>query len=146
MFRLNTQQDNLPRFALAVSRTQKNGSNAEPLDGFQDTSVSFEMATPNGFEPSISALTGQYVNRYTTGPQDETVRLRCNNCIRGCRFMSNPSGFLDRPYIMPAKCPPIQIIRGFSRFHRSGLDPESSYHGPTGGKPNSARIAFMIGQ
>ena len=28
------------------------------------------MATRSGFEPPISALTGQYVNRYTTGPQD----------------------------------------------------------------------------
>ena len=27
------------------------------------------MATRTGFEPVISALTGQYVSRYTTGPQ-----------------------------------------------------------------------------
>ena len=26
------------------------------------------MATRIGFEPTISGLTGQYVNRYTTGP------------------------------------------------------------------------------
>ena len=27
-----------------------------------------EMATRMGFEPTISGVTGQYVNRYTTGP------------------------------------------------------------------------------
>ena len=27
------------------------------------------MATRIGFEPTISGLTGQYVNRYTTGPE-----------------------------------------------------------------------------
>jgi hypothetical protein len=27
-----------------------------------------EMATPIGFEPTISTVTGWHVNRYTTGP------------------------------------------------------------------------------
>jgi hypothetical protein len=27
------------------------------------------VATRIGFEPTISGLTGQYVNRYTTGPE-----------------------------------------------------------------------------
>ena len=31
------------------------------------------MATRSGFEPPISALTGQYVNRYTTGPGGNAV-------------------------------------------------------------------------
>ena len=31
------------------------------------------MATRSGFEPPISALTGQYVNRYTTGPQERAA-------------------------------------------------------------------------
>jgi hypothetical protein len=28
----------------------------------------FRMATPMGFEPTISTVTGWHVNRYTTGP------------------------------------------------------------------------------
>ena len=31
------------------------------------------VATRSGFEPPISALTGQYVNRYTTGPRGNAV-------------------------------------------------------------------------
>ena len=29
------------------------------------------MATPMGFEPTISTVTGWHVNRYTTGPRAE---------------------------------------------------------------------------
>jgi hypothetical protein len=29
------------------------------------------MATPMGFEPTISTVTGWHVNRYTTGPYPE---------------------------------------------------------------------------
>ena len=36
------------------------------------------MATPIGFEPTISAVTGRHVNRYTTGPHlvgDDRIEL-----------------------------------------------------------------------
>ena len=37
--------------------------------GHQNTnSLPEEVATRMGFEPTISGVTGQYVNRYTTGP------------------------------------------------------------------------------
>ena len=33
------------------------------------------LATRTGFEPVISALTGQYVSRYTTGPRGSMYRV-----------------------------------------------------------------------
>ena len=33
------------------------------------------MATPIGFEPTIFAVTGRHVNRYTTGPIDYFVSI-----------------------------------------------------------------------
>ena len=38
------------------------------------------MATRSGFEPPISALTGQYVNRYTTGPWGASEYETQYNC------------------------------------------------------------------
>ena len=35
---------------------------------WQSNRLREEMATRMGFEPTISGVTGQYVNRYTTGP------------------------------------------------------------------------------
>ena len=33
--------------------------------------IDFLLATPMGFEPTISTVTGWHVNRYTTGPRAE---------------------------------------------------------------------------
>jgi hypothetical protein len=33
--------------------------------------VIFRLATPMGFEPTISTVTGWHVNRYTTGPDTD---------------------------------------------------------------------------
>ena len=46
------------------------GDDWTPVVGDADRSLlPAVVATRTGFEPVISALTGQYVNRYTTGPQ-----------------------------------------------------------------------------
>ena len=38
------------------------------LGRFVNSDNHLEMATRMGFEPTIFGVTGQYVNRYTTGP------------------------------------------------------------------------------
>ena len=47
------------------------------------------MATRIGFEPTISALTGQYVNHYTTGPQNTRDHRALNYCSQQASVLSN---------------------------------------------------------
>ncbi len=47
------------------------------------------MATPIGFEPTISSLTSWHVNRYTTGPP--VVTLKGANLLRALLFYSEAS-------------------------------------------------------
>ena len=49
------------------------------------------MATRIGFEPTISALTGQYVNHYTTGPH------RCAASLRNVNFRQQPVRLSNQP-------------------------------------------------
>ena len=50
------------------------------------------MATRSGFEPPISGLTGQYVSRYTTGPQEggRTFVRTLHSSVWGYEFGVKP--------------------------------------------------------
>ena len=41
------------------------------------------LATPIGFEPTISTVTGWHVNRYTTGPRNIILFAVQEGCQRG---------------------------------------------------------------
>ena len=69
-------------------------SNRRHVD-FQSTALPTELprhlATPMGFEPTLSAVTGRHVNRYTTGPT--TVTIISNNQLsvkRSLKLNSTP--------------------------------------------------------
>ena len=57
--------------AIRKMRRRSRGVGKLQSPGAYPAIADLSMATPMGFEPTISTVTGWHVNRYTTGPRAE---------------------------------------------------------------------------